>query len=64
MRQDVFDASNIFNFQEKSIHFAFGIEGFLDKEQKNDTKYIKSFARIYGYKDGEIYEHMIPFYPC
>ena len=55
IKQGIFDSDNVTNFREKGIRFAFGIEGFFDKEMKDDTRYIKSFARFYGYKNGENY---------
>ena len=52
------------NFMQSKIRFAFGIEGFLDKELKNDPRYVKSFARMYGRKDGKNYEKFIDFHVC
>ena len=33
--QNFFDSSNVLNLKESGIRFAFGIEGFLDKELKD-----------------------------
>lgn len=46
------------------MRFAFGVEGFLDKKLKNDTSYVKSFARLFGHRNGHEYEKLIPFHIC
>ena len=46
------------------MRFAFGIEGFLDKQPKDDPRYVKGFARFMGNKDGEGYEKLIPYHKC
>ena len=51
LKRGVFDSENVLNFDSVDIRFAFGIEGFLDKELKDDPRYVKAFARFYGYKD-------------
>ena len=64
LKQGVFDSDNIANFRDKGIRFAFGIEGFLDKEMKDDTRYVKSFARFWGYKNGKSYQRIFPINKC
>ena len=31
---------------------------------KDDTRYVKSFARFYGNKNGESYQHIFPYHKC
>mmetsp|Transcript_13929 Transcript_13929/g.17661 ORF Transcript_13929/g.17661 Transcript_13929/m.17661 type:complete len:84 (+) Transcript_13929:182-433(+) len=50
--RSVFDSSNELKFEEVGIRFAFGVEGFLDKELKDDSRFVKSFVRYWGYKNG------------
>ena len=52
------------NFKEKGIRLAFGIEGFLDKELKDDPRYVKNLVRFWGKKDGVEYEKLLPFHKC
>ena len=58
------DPEDRFNFRDNGLKFAFGIEGFIDQELKEDPRYVKFFARLYGFKDGEIYEKFIPVHHC
>ena len=58
------DPEEKFNFRDNGLKFAFGIEGFIDKELKEDPRYVKFFARLYGYKDGSKYEKFIPVHHC
>ena len=40
-----FDSTNVVNLKESGLRFAFGIEGFLDSELKNDNRFVKSMVR-------------------
>ena len=64
MRKSFFDGNNVLNFQDKGLRFAFGIEGFLDKEFKDDARYVKWIVRLYGSKNREKYEKIIPYHVC
>ena len=64
LKESVFDSNHQINFRDSNIRFAFGVEGFLDKELKEDPRYVKGFARIAGKKDGKNYERMIPYQKC
>ena len=52
------------NFKKNNLRFAFGIEGYLDSELKNDPKYVKTVVRMWGKKDGVEYEKFIPYHIC
>ena len=58
------DPEDKFNFRDNGLKFAFGIEGFIDQELKEDSRYVKYFARLYGFKDGVTYEKFIPVHHC
>ena len=64
IEQNFFDSSDVINFKEKGIRFAFGIEGFLDKELKQDERYVKKIMRLVGKKDGLPYERIMPYHKC
>ena len=64
VEKNFYDSSEIVAFKEKKIRFAFGIEGFLDKELKEDTRYVKNLVRLAGKKGGENYEKILPFHRC
>ena len=64
LKQGVFDSKNVFNFRDKGIRFAFGVEGFFDKETKDDPRYVKGFARLYSKKDGKNYQRLLPYKKC
>lgn len=58
------DSSYKFNFRDKGIRFAFGVEGSIDKKLKDDPRYVKIITRLYGRKDGKFYEKLIPVHYC
>ena len=64
VEQNFFDSSEVIDLKEKKIRFAFGIEGFLDKELKNDTRYVKNLVRMWGKKNGVPYDKLIPYHRC
>ena len=58
------DNSTVLNFDAAPMRIAFGIQGYLDKELKNDEHYVKTFTRLYYLRDGEYGETMIPNRRC
>ena len=40
------DSSLVFNFNDRDWRFAFTVEGFLDKQTKEDPRYVKGLARL------------------
>ena len=58
------DSSFIFNFKERGVKFAFGVEGFLDNETKDDSRYVKGLARLVYQRNGIDSERIIPYHPC
>ena len=60
----VLDPSFEFNFRDQDWRFAFVIEGFLDKEPKDDPQYVKGLARIFWHRNGAEGETNIPYHKC
>ena len=62
--KNFYDSSEKIDMKAKDIKFAFGIEGFLDQELKDDPVYVKPLVRMWGRREGEEYEKMIPYHRC
>jgi len=54
----------VFNFRDNGLKFAFGAEGFIDRTLKDDPRYVKTFARLYGHREGKLFEQLIPMHYC
>lgn len=46
------------------MRFAFGIEGYLDRQIKDDERYVKIITRLVLQKDGLRSEKLIPHRRC
>ena len=46
------------------VQFAFGVEGYLDGELKEDPRYVKGIARIRGQRNGVKYEKLLKYHKC
>ena len=64
VEQGALDSSTKFNFRDKNARFAFAVEGFLDKELKDDTHYVKWLARLFWKKNGVEGETILPYHYC
>ena len=64
MEQNFYDSDEKINLKEKGIRFAFGIEGFLDKELKNDPRYVKIYVRAAGKRNGKPHVTMLDHHIC
>mmetsp|Transcript_31255 Transcript_31255/g.38632 ORF Transcript_31255/g.38632 Transcript_31255/m.38632 type:complete len:140 (-) Transcript_31255:1447-1866(-) len=54
-----------FNLLDNGFRIAFGIEGFLDKELRDDPRFVKWIVRYFGIdKNGAEYEKLLPFHKC
>ena len=58
------DSSYKFNFHESGIRFAWAVEGFLDSESKEDTRYVKGLARIFYKRNGVMGEKILSYHHC
>ena len=52
------------NLKDSGLRFAFAIEGYLDHELKNDTRFVKQIARIVTKLDGVTRERFIDYHRC
>ena len=58
------DPSTRLNLRDMPFRIAFGVEGYLDKELKDDETYIKTYTRMLYQSDGKTGEKMIPHRRC
>ena len=56
--------SESLNLRDAGLSFAFGLEGFIDKELKDDPRYVKMYVRQFGRLDGKNYEKILPHRKC
>ena len=63
-RRNFFSEDEKFETRKQNLKMAFTIENYLDNKIRNDTSYIKIFARIAGQKKGEPYGHEIRTHRC
>ena len=60
----ILDNSLEFNFKDQSWRFAFAIEGFMDRQTKEDPRYVKGLARLLWKRKGVLGETNIPYHNC
>lgn len=48
LQQSYFTDEDVFNTREENFRIAFSLEGYSDKKQKLDPKYVKSFVRLFS----------------
>ena len=51
-----YDYSERVNLSDIDFQIAFTVEGYFDKKQRNDPRYVKYMARLRGTEDGVSYE--------
>ena len=49
---------------EQNFRIAFAIEGFGDTAIKLDPRYVKYIFRMYGLKNNEPFERILPYHEC
>ena len=59
-----FEPETLVNVNEINFRFAFSLENFLDNKRRDDPRFVKWFVRLYGKKDSEWYERVLPFHRC
>ena len=52
------------NLKEQAIRFTWTIEGYVDKELKNDPRFVKFLMRAGGRQKSEIYEKILDYHVC
>ena len=60
----VLDSSDVVNLRQNGIRFAWSIEGYSDKELKNDPRYVKTYLRLAGRTEGASRETILEFHKC
>ena len=64
VEQGAVTSETILDFKKEGFNIAFGAEGYLDKEIKDDERYVKFFTRLVTHRDGEEIETIIPNRRC
>ena len=59
-----FDIETKLDLNEIKFRMAFSVEGFLDKEIKDDPRYVKYIVRMVGKRNNVGVQEMIPFHKC
>ena len=59
LERNIYDFKDKLDLNEETTKFriAFTVEGYLDRLQKNDPRYVKYLARLYGRENGANIEH-------
>ena len=63
VEKDFYDQEKGINLNHANFRFALGAVNF-DNEAKNDPRYTKWIARLWGYVDGIETETIIPIHKC
>ena len=65
LQQNYFDGTNVVNFKERGLRFAFGIEGIINRALKDDHRYVKWLVRaLYKVGENERAERLLPYHRC
>ena len=54
----------VLDFKEEGFNIAFGAEGYIDRELKDDQRYVKFFTRLVRHTKGKETETIIPNRRC
>ena len=52
------------NFADVDFKFAFSVEGYIDKEAKFDSRYVKGIARMFDRNDEKVSEILLQYHEC
>ena len=64
VEKSIFTSDDILNLKENGIRIAFGFEGYLDGEFKDDPRYVKHLVRMWGKSQGKKFETLLPYHRC
>ena len=53
-----------FYLRDAGVRVAFSVEGFIDRQNKNDPRYVKWLVRLFGTNQGIEYEKILPYHEC
>ena len=57
-------SSDVINLKDTGIRFAWSIEGYSDKKIKDDPRFVKTYVRLSGRRQGESQETMLDYHRC
>ena len=57
LENNVYDYRDKLDLNEAKFRIAFSVEGFHDRKVRDDPRYVKYLARLYGRRDGERIEY-------
>ena len=60
----IFGRESEINFADSNFMLAWTIEGYIDRETKLDSRYVKGFARLYNRKNGVYSETLVDYHEC
>ena len=52
------------NLKNSGLRFAWTMEGYSDKELKNDPRYVKYLMRMAGRRNGKLIEKILDWHMC
>ena len=61
---NAYKMTDTITFNEMNFRIAFSVTGYLDKEVKNDSRYVKWIVRHRGYNDGVLFETLLGIHRC
>ena len=64
LQTNALDSSQVVNFKDNGVRFAFGVEGYLDKQLKDDPRYVKWIVRFVTKVDGVKEERFVDVHKC
>ena len=64
LEENIYDHTEKLDLNEAQFRIAFSVEGFHDREMKDDHRYVKYLVRLYGHLDFQKVEYALPFHKC
>ena len=64
VRENALTSEYQFEPLKNDFRIAFSVEGFRDKQLKNDPRYVKWIVRLYGKRDDVEYERILSHHLC
>ena len=61
---DFYNFEEVLSLKEINFKIAFSVEGYLEREVKDDPRYVKYLVRTFGKKDGKEFEQILPYHKC
>ena len=61
---DFYNFEEVLSLKEINFKIAFSVEGYVEREVKDDPRYVKYLVRTFGKKDGKEFEQILPYHKC